>query len=94
MNTPETNDAYRMAIESSSHINETLDDMVDFARKLERERDQLKRVCAAYHSSIIIQNILAEGRPHGSNQYSAPDGCECDDCQNFDVLARANNFPL
>ena len=55
------------------------------------ERDQLRKVCDHFASSIIIQNILAEGRPHGSNRFSAPDGCECDDCQECDLLARAYN---
>lgn len=92
--TPETNAAYEIAIQSSSHVGEILDDMVEFARKLELQKNQLKKACASYRSSIIIQNILAEGRPHGSNYYSAPDGCECDDCQNYDLLARLNEFPL
>jgi hypothetical protein len=35
---------------------------------------------------LILDNYLAEGRPHGGRNTAYPDGCECDICQNWDSL--------
>jgi hypothetical protein len=52
------------------------------------ERDRLIKMVDELANNRIVENILADGRPHGSNR-TYPDGCECDDCTTYDQLTKA-----
>ena len=52
------------------------------------ERDRLIKMLDELANNRIVENILADGRPHGSNR-TYPDGCECDDCTTYDQLTKA-----
>lgn len=40
---------------------------------------------------LLIDNYLADGRPHGGKNTQFPDGCECDICQSWDTLCKQRN---
>lgn len=60
--------------------------MSDFIKKL---CNQIETRPLTEKQEVQIGNIIAEGRPHGGlGNPQFPDGCECEDCEQWDKLNR------
>lgn len=73
-------EAHRQAKELVSQVLGNVQAERDHFKQLAEERWQMCEKLA-----IILDVLTSEGRPHGGlGRTDYPDGCECDECQNYD----------